>query len=139
VAAKWEHFAHKADIGLCATATDKAAVFEQMAFAMTAAITELDRIDPVEEVIINCEAPNDEILLIDWLNAIVYEMATRSLLFGEFKVSLQDHTLRGLARGEPVNASKHHPAVEVKGATYTALEVTQTDDGQWKAQCIIDV
>jgi SHS2 domain-containing protein len=27
----------------------------------------------------------------------------------------------------------------VKGATYTALEVTQTDDGQWKAQCVIDV
>jgi tRNA nucleotidyltransferase (CCA-adding enzyme) len=110
-----------------------------MAFAMTAAITELDRIDPVEEVIINCEAPNDEILLIDWLNAIVYEMATRNLLFGEFKVSLQNHALRGLARGEPVNTSKHRPAVEVKGATYTALEVTQTDDGQWKAQCVIDV
>jgi tRNA nucleotidyltransferase (CCA-adding enzyme) len=139
VAAKWEHFAHRADIGLRATANDKAAVFEQIAFAMMAAITEPDSIDPVHEVIVNCEAPNDEILLIDWLNAIVYEMATRNLLFGEFKVSLQDHTLRGLARGEPVNPSKHRPAVEVKGATYTALEVTQTDDGQWKAQCVIDV
>ena len=139
MAAKWEHFAHEADIGLCATANNKAAVFEQMAFAMTAAITELDRIDPVEEVVINCEAPNDEILLIDWLNAIVYEMATRNLLFGEFKVNVQNHALRGLARGEPVNASKHHPAVEVKGATYTALEVTQTDDGQWQARCVIDV
>ena len=31
-------------------------------------------------------------------------------------------------RGEPVDRQRHEPAVEVKGATYTALEVKQADD-----------
>jgi SHS2 domain-containing protein len=37
-----------------------------------------------------------------------------------------------------VDPVRHEPAVEVKGATYTALRVQQTD-GHWLAQCVVDV
>lgn len=139
MAGRWEHFSHRSDIGLRATADNKAEVFEKMACAMTAAISDLDAVEPVHEVAVECAAPTDEILLIDWLNALVYEMATRKLLFSEFKIALDDHRLHGLARGEPVNQEKHQPAVEIKGATYTSLEVKENEDGQWEAQCVIDV
>lgn len=33
----------------------------------------------------------------------------------------------------------HQPAVEIKGATYTALRVAQENNGVWIAQCIVDV
>jgi SHS2 domain-containing protein len=46
--------------------------------------------------------------------------------------------LTATARGEPVDVARHEPAVEIKGATYTALAVEQTD-GQWRAQCVVDV
>jgi tRNA nucleotidyltransferase (CCA-adding enzyme) len=36
------------------------------------------------------------------------------------------------------DVGRHAPAVEVKGATYTALSVRHTDGG-WIAQCIVDV
>ena len=39
----------------------------------------------------------------------------------------------------PVDAPRHHPAVEVKGATYTALRVACGDDGLWTAQTVVDV
>ncbi len=136
--ARWEHFSHGADIGLRATADDEAGVFAAIARAMTAAITDLEAIEPLEEVEVECEAPDDELLLVDWLNALIYEMATRGMLFGEFEVTLDDHRLRGVARGEPVDRLRHEPAVEVKGATYTALEVKQID-GAWRAQCVVDV
>jgi tRNA nucleotidyltransferase (CCA-adding enzyme) len=37
-----------------------------------------------------------------------------------------------------VDAARHHPAVEIKGATYTALRVAPVDDG-WLAQTVVDV
>jgi hypothetical protein len=35
--------------------------------------------------------------------------------------------------------AKHQPAVEVKGATYTALRVRQELGGEWVAQCVVDL
>ena len=107
--------------------------------AMTAAVTDPELVEPAEEIQIDCEAPDDELLLVDWLNAIVYEMATRQMLFGQFSVSLEGPHLHAIARGERLDADKHRPAVEVKGATYTALEVSVDPEGLWSAQCVIDV
>ena len=139
VATSWEHFAHEADLGLRAIAPDKASLFESMALAMTAAITDPELITPRETVNIECAAPDDEVLLVDWLNALIYEMATRRMVFGEFEVALDDGRLQGIARGEAVDRTKHHPTVEIKGATYTALKLTHNDTGDWSAQCVVDV
>ena len=43
---------------------------------------------------VECQAPDLELLLVNWLNAIVYEMATRGGLFGRFSVTIQDHRLQ---------------------------------------------
>ena len=66
-------------------------------------------------------------------------MATRDMLFGRFAVAIHDHVLEAKAWGEPLDRVRHQPAIEVKGATYTALSVTQRDDGMWVAQCVVDV
>jgi tRNA nucleotidyltransferase (CCA-adding enzyme) len=93
----------------------------------------------VEVVIVRCEAPDDELLLVDWLNALVYEMATRKMLFSRFEVRLLGHRLEATIWGEPVDLARHSPAVEVKGATYTSLAVIQDRQGLWTAQCVVDV
>ena len=88
---------------------------------------------------IACEAADDELLLGAWLNAIIYEMAVRRMLFARFHVELLDRRLQATASGEPMSIERHEPAVEVKGATYTALRVARTDDGGWMAQTVVDV
>jgi tRNA nucleotidyltransferase (CCA-adding enzyme) len=135
----WEHFPHDADIGVRGIGTAKAQAFEQAALAMTAVITDPSEIDPREMVEIACVAPDDELLLVDWLNALVFEMATRRLLFSRFEVRIDGHRLSGRAWGEPVNVARHQPAVEVKGATLTAVKVDKQTDGGWVAQCVVDV
>jgi tRNA nucleotidyltransferase (CCA-adding enzyme) len=90
-------------------------------------------------VSIVAEAPDDELLLVDWLNALVYEMATRKMLFSRFDVQFNNHALRATAWGEPVEVVRHEPAVEVKGATYTEVSVKQDGQGRWIAQCVVDV
>lgn len=138
-AGSWELFAHDADVGVCGRGATIESAFENAARALTAAIVEPEEVAPRETVRITCEAPDPELLLVDWLNALVYEMATRSMLFCDFRVRIRDGRLEAEAVGEPVDAARHAPAVEIKGATMTALRVAQGPDGTWTAQCVIDV
>ena len=137
--AHWEHFPHQADMGVRGIGPTLAAAFEQAALAMTAVVTDPSGVAASEAVDIRCEAPDDELLLVDWLNALILEMAARHMLFGRFEVSLHGHGLHATAWGEPVDPDRHQPAVEIKGATYTELKVGRNEAGQWLAQCVVDV
>jgi tRNA nucleotidyltransferase (CCA-adding enzyme) len=134
----WEHFQHEADMGVRGKGRSKSEAFEQAALALTAVITDIDNVQADQEIAVQCEAPDDELLLAEWLNALVYEMSTRKMLFRRFEVHLPPGKLEAKVWGEPVDIEKHQPAVEVKGATYTALAVTETPEG-WAAQCVVDV
>ena len=135
--ARWEHFAHDADIGVRGRGVSVAEAFEQAALALTAIVTDA-KIVPQTEVGITCEAPDLELLLVEWLNAVIYEMAVRRMLFGRFAVTLEGTHLEGKLWGETVDPARHAPACEPKGATYTALRVAE-DDGAWSPACIVDV
>lgn len=135
----WEHFPHEADIGVRGIGSTKEAAFEQAGLALTAVITEPTSVASTQALSITCEAPDDELLLVDWLNALVYEMATRKMLFSCFAVRFNNHSLYATVWGEPIEVARHQPAVEVKGATYTELSVKQDEQGRWIAQCIVDV
>lgn len=136
---RWEHFPHEADMGVRGIGNTREEAFEQAAVAMSAVISDPAGISATEEVEVSCQAPDDELLLVDWLNALVYEMATRRLLFARYQVAIKDHTLTARAWGEPVDPARHQPAVEIKGATYTALRVAREANGEWVAQCVVDV
>lgn len=135
----WEHFEHVADIGVRGFGLSKSAAFENAALALTAAVADLDRVRPSNSISIQCQAPNDDMLLYEWLNALIYQMATRKMLFSRFVVLLKDGDLQATAWGEPVDIHRHAPAAEAKGATLTALRVAHDDHGRWVAQCVVDV
>jgi SHS2 domain-containing protein len=137
-AARWWHFEHEADIGVGGEGATLAEAFEQAALAMTAVVTDAV-VERRERITIHCEAPSAELLLVDWLNALVYEMSTRHVLFASFEVETDGRRLDAVAWCEPVDRARHQPVVEVKGATYTALAVTQLPSGRWCAQCVVDV
>jgi tRNA nucleotidyltransferase (CCA-adding enzyme) len=135
----WEHFAHGADIGVRGRGPTPAAAFEQAALALTAVVTDLASVQPVESVRLRCQGPDLELLFYDWLNSLVFHMASRRLLFREFRVTISSGGLEAEALGESVDVLRHAPAVEVKGATFTELAVRQQPDGRWCAQCVLDV
>ncbi|MBX3334417.1 MAG: archease [Nitrospira sp.] len=135
----WEHFPHEADIGVRGIGSTKEAAFEGAGLALTAVITDPASVSPLQAVPIACDASDDELLLVDWLNALVYEMATQNMLFSRFQVRLDEYSLHATAWGESVEVTRHQPAVEVKGATYTELAVKKDEQGRWIAQCVVDV
>ena len=135
----WENFEHGADIGIRGVAPSLEQAFEQAAVAMTAVITNPDHVLASKAISIHCEAPDHDLLLLDWINELVYEMAVQGLLFKRYQVTINDGKLSATAFGELVDRQKHQPAVEIKGATFTELHVYQQPDGLWVAQCIVDV
>jgi SHS2 domain-containing protein len=137
--AGWELFAHGADVGVRGVGPSREAAFEQGAQALMQAMGAGEGVAPVQQVIIACEAPDDEVLFVDWLNALIFEMATRAMLFSRFRVAIADGRLRGEAWGEAIDPARHEVALEAKGATFTALKVARQGDGTWVAQCVVDV
>jgi len=135
---KWEHFPHDADVGVRGWGATPAEAFEQAACALTAVVTHA-RVEPKISVRLTRQAPDLELLFVEWLNAIIYEMAVRNMLFGRFAVRIENECLEATLWGEPVDVERHAPACEPKGATYTALKVDRDADGRWSAACIVDV
>jgi SHS2 domain-containing protein len=139
VGGRWEHYPHDADMGIRGTGESLAEAFANAALALTGVVVDAALVRPREAVDIACEHAEAEGLLYDWLNAVVYEMATRRCLFSRFEVQVEGARLRARAWGEAVDVERHRPAVEVKAATYTGLRVHRGPEGAWVAECVVDV
>lgn len=142
--ANWEHFQHLADVGIRGRGANVSEAFAMAASAMTAIVTDIEKVSMKESFSIISVAPDLEMLLCRWLNDIIYEMDTRQMLFSRFIVDIKGtgehggHTITSEIWGEKVDVAKHEPAVEVKGATLTELKVYR-DGEEWVAQCVVDV
>jgi SHS2 domain-containing protein len=135
----WEHFSHGSDIGVRGIGQSREEAFEEAALALTAVVADLPRVVPREQVEVHCDGPDSELLLMIWLNAVIYEMAVRGMLFSKFRVSITGASLTGILSGETIDPARHEIAVEAKGATVTGLRVARRSDGNWIAECVIDV
>jgi len=136
--ARWEHFPHGADIGVRGVASTIDGAFEQAALALSAIVAEPESLAAKVMIDVECEAPDAELLLVDWLNALIYETATRHLLFGRFEVQIEGTQLKARVWGQAIDLGSQELTVEPKGATYTALSVRR-EDGSWVAECVVDV
>ena len=134
----FETFAHDADVGVRGRGATLAEALASAGRALTSVVTDPACVREVLSLEIACDAPDPDTLLFDWLNALVYEMATRRVLFARFEVKVGGSRLTARAFGEPVDVARHQPAVEVKGATWTGLRVAR-EGGGWVAECVVDV
>lgn len=135
----WERFEHEADVGVRGLGVTREEAFAQAAVALTSVVTDPAAVREDRRVEVACEAPDDELLLVDWLNAVIYAMATQSVLFARYEVRIAETKLLADAWGETVDVARHRPAVEIKAATYNSLQVGMREDGRWVAQCVLDV
>jgi len=102
-------------------------------------VADVSSVRQSERIEIHCDAPDLELLLVSWLNTIIYEMAVRNMLFSSYSVVLSGLSLTGTLVGEAIDPERHQLAVEAKGATVTDLKVECVSAGCWLAQCIVDV
>ncbi|HXZ68059.1 MAG TPA: archease [Alphaproteobacteria bacterium] len=135
----YELFPHGADIGIRGWGRSMAEAFAQGARALTSIVTEPFLVNETHAVQIACAAPDGITLFVDWINAIILEMDVRKMLFGRFDIVISADSLEATIWGEPVDRTRHQPAAEPKGATFTLAKVFQDKAGLWIAQCVVDV
>ena len=134
----WEHYSHTADMGIRGFGATMEEAFASAALAMTAVIVNPAKIAKINKIEVICEQKDNELLFVEWLNSLLYEMAARKMLFSKYKVRVKGSQLTGQAWGEKLDIKRHRPVVEIKGISFSDLKVAQKD-GQWIAQCIIDI
>lgn len=135
----YELFDHKADMGLRGYGRTPAEAFEQAGLAFTAIMTNPTTVDAKIEYTLTCQAPALDLLFYEWINALVYTVATEKLIFSRYHIKIEGMTLKATAWGEHIDLQKHDLAVEIKGATFTELKVYQCYNHIWIAQCVVDV
>ncbi len=87
---RYELYAHDADVGIRGFGADPAQAFEAAALALTSAICSPEAVFPNQSFEMHCQGASLEDLLYEWINALVYEMTTRRMLFSRFRVTVDD-------------------------------------------------
>lgn len=136
---RYETFEHEADIGIRGFGRSLEEAFQNAAVAMFSVIAKVETIQPTEKKSIAVFAPDRELLLVEWLNALLSAADLERIIFSTFDVRIKNGTsLTGTAWGEHLDHKRHEAHVEVKGATYYLLNVSE-NGGFYTAQCVVDV
>ncbi|MBL7124936.1 MAG: archease [Dehalococcoidales bacterium] len=129
---------HTADVGIIAYGADMSQAFANAARALFSLITELDDVDEVLHRDIELTASDEESLLVEWLNELIYQFDTEGIIFKRFDIIQLDNTqLKARSYGEKVDSSKHKLKTGVKAATYHMLKVDKGDG--CKVQVLFDI
>jgi SHS2 domain-containing protein len=134
----YETFEHEADIGIRGFGQTAEEAFEHAAMALFSVMVNVQAIEPREKRSVTVSAPDRELLLVEWLNALLSLSDIEHMVFSKFNVKMEGASLTGTAWGERLDQDRHEPNVEIKGATYHMLKVMETD-GRFVAQCVVDV
>ena len=130
------------DLSFVATGPSVEAAFLAAGAAFLAAtVEEPERVERRERRSIVLEEPDLELLLMRFLNELVYLRDTEDLLLHPEGAEIsqgESAVLRASLCGERIDRERHHLASDVKAATAHRLRVEETTDG-WTAAATLDV
>ena len=129
---------HTADVGIIAYGADMNEAFANAARALFSLITDLDDVAEVTHRDIELTAPDQESLLVEWLNELIYLFDAENMLFKRFDITQLSPThLKARSYGDKVDSSRHKLKIGVKAATYHLLKIDRSNGG--KAQVLFDI
>jgi SHS2 domain-containing protein len=138
VAKEFEILEHTADIGIIAYGADLKQAFANAAKGLSSLITDPGGVEERLHRDIALSAADEESLLVDWLNELVFYFDTEGIIFRRFEISrLDSHHLKARGYGEKVASSKHQIKRGVKAATYHMLKIEKNKG--YRVQVIFDI
>ena len=130
---------HTADVAVDIYGSDIPELLLNAASALNAIVFAEVDIQPRMHRTVSLDSVDDDTLLIDWLNELIYLLDAEQAVFSDFVVAR--HTT-GIAeircRGERLDPARHRLAREVKAATYHGAHI-RTDARGYTARVIFDV
>jgi len=133
-----------ADVAFKATGKSRAEMFVSAGNAVLQVMMEnFASLNAQETKDIDIDADNEEMLLLKYLQEIIFLKDAEQLLLRASRVSIRREkrgTLSLCARlqGEKIDPARHHLNVDVKAVTMHRFRVQQTQDG-WQAVVVLDI
>ena len=138
MAKDFEIIDHTADIGIKAYGANMKEAFGNAARGLFSLITELDDVEEAEYRDVELTAPDQESLLVEWLNELIYLFDTENILFKRFDIDQLSQThLKARSYGHKVDSSRHKLKTGIKAATYHMLKIDKSNG--CKAQVLFDI
>ena len=134
---EFEFIDHTADVGIRAYGADVKEAFANAARGLFSLITELDDIEEVEYRDTELTSSDQEDLLVEWLNELIYLFDAENIIFKRFDIiNLDELRLRANVYGEKFDPLRHELKTQIKAATYHMLKIEKGDG--FRAQIIFD-
>jgi len=135
---EFEIIDHTADVGIIAYGADIRQTFANAARALFSIITELEDVEEVLHRDIELNATDQESLLVQWLNELIYLFDVENIVFKRFDIFHLDQTrLKAIIYGEKIDKAKHKLKTGVKATSYHMLKVEKNNG--YKAQVRFDI
>jgi SHS2 domain-containing protein len=135
-------FDHTGDVGVVVRARTLALAFADAASALTDTMTDRRLVAATRSAAVELASAAVDLLLVDWLNDLVYRFETDSLLVAGADISVSEEDgqwrLKGTVSGESLDPARHSICTLVKAATYHALDVSRDGD-EWQMRFVLDV
>ena len=141
---RFEFLEHTADLYIAAHGKSLEEAFENAAAAMFEGMTELDKIKPQIEDIVEVEGYDKQALLYNWLEALLLKFETENKLYSRFKIAQIKNISKGFRltakiRGEPFDPNLHLSKVGVKAVTYHQMEIIENRKEGVTVKFILDI
>jgi SHS2 domain-containing protein len=138
----FEFFDHTGDLGVRLSGRSVEELFAAGAEALTDTLSDRAALLSRLSVPVVLEAPRLDLLLVDWLNELLYHFDAHGLLVRDADVAVtrqgEQCRLRAIVHGERVEQGRHLIKTLVKAVTYHGLEVAEGREG-WRATLVFDL
>ncbi len=140
----FEYKDHPGEAWLVGVGETLEAAFAEGAKALFQLMVEIERIDPHVSTEIEVRSDRLDTLFVAWLNALIVKKDVEGAVYALFdpvhveQIHHNEYRLTATARGEPLDADRHDPKVDVKAATYSELSVERTERG-YEVECVVDL
>jgi SHS2 domain-containing protein len=135
----FEVIEHTADIGIIAYGTDIKQVFANAALGLFNLMADLDNLKEGVKRDIELSAEDIEVLLVQWLNELIYISEVEHVIFKRFEIiELSNTRLKATCFGEKIKAGQHRLKREIKAATYHMLKLNK-ENGSYQVRIIFDI
>lgn len=135
----FEIFDHTADIGIIAYGAHINELFANAALGLFSLMVDVDSLKEDIEHAVELSAEDDESLLVEWLNELIYTFDVERLAFKRFEIDeLKGNTLKARCFGEKIDPKRHKVAREIKAATYHMLQINK-QNSVYQARIIFDI
>ena len=136
---RYEQIPHTADIAIRSYGKDLRELFANTAYGMFDIIADLEGLKISVAIEVNLKATSKEELLIAWLDELLYNFYTKSVIFSNFDIiSINKSTLIAKVSGQHLGSNRNRLKTEIKAATYHNLEIKESFEGL-SVEIIFDV